>query len=152
MVYGRESMFGNKKGKSQGEERKAVKEKEPKEVVIKCKAEDFQGDFSALAKIRPLDNSAEVCRHCLTFLLFIKNIPRKNSSEPWYCVTCVSPMVQVLMFSNNILFITVKEALKWALSLTDTLICLPGWKREGEVTASVEGGVYNPQAICLTTS
>lgn len=81
-MYGRESVFGNKKGKSQGEERKAVKGKEPKEVVIKCKAEDFQGDFSALAKIRPLDNSAEVCKHCLTFLLFIKNIPRKNSSEP----------------------------------------------------------------------
>ena len=42
--------FGNKKGKSQGEERKVVKEKQPKEVVIKCKAEDFQGIFQLWQK------------------------------------------------------------------------------------------------------
>lgn len=30
---------------SQGKERKAVKDRQPKEVVIKCKAEDFQGIF-----------------------------------------------------------------------------------------------------------
>ena len=42
--------FGNKKGKSQGEESNGVEEKQPKEVVIKCEAEDFQGIFSALAK------------------------------------------------------------------------------------------------------
>ena len=32
-------------GKSQEEERKEVKEKQPKKVVIKCEAGDFQGTF-----------------------------------------------------------------------------------------------------------
>lgn len=30
---------------SQGKEKKAAEKKQPKEVVIKCKAEDFQGSF-----------------------------------------------------------------------------------------------------------
>ena len=50
MVSGRESVFWQQERKITGGREKGIEEKQPKEVVIKCEAEDFQGIFSALAK------------------------------------------------------------------------------------------------------
>lgn len=82
MVSGRERVFGNKKGKSQGEERKAVKEKQPKEVVIKCEAEDFQGIFQLWQKSGLWTILLKCVDIALHFFYLLKVFQESSSSEP----------------------------------------------------------------------